>query len=1505
MIMNKKKILTRICAVVLTCILVLSITQLLLVSAKASVTQGDLSVEVLDDNSPYQDDSFLGLVSVPTRFFTYENNGGAAQNSELSKAFDRNWNTAWVSGVDNNVPSNNPFYNTVTVHFNERVTLDGMLYASSSSRVGYGFATEFNIYAAVGNGEFALVGHGKQTATSSKVRIIFSKPVTCDHLKFEFKDVNRSHKYVASAKEFVFLQSNQKNDVDTLMNLFTDYAKYQIAPAYASLQAIGELRAKFQNNLNYKDNIKPILDRAERILNGDLVFDARREFSTAPDAENKIARNGDIVSYAKNTLKFNSFTTNRQVTGIAARADEVVNIYVEAEEGDPLPRIRFSQFYGHWSKWLGGEIRLSRGLNRLTVPYLKNSSYSKEVVSGGAIYIVNPYDETQQSSNVKVYIEDGDLYPVFRKDDDENTYKAELAEYVAAVNANPDKVINITELVSNHTMMTVQANRANELYQTNSPQENMENWETTVRDVLHFAGVEFEEGQPYYDKRNNFLNVNFRVSQHWPNGFMFCHTEHIGLYAGGSEDTLIRSVNDNGKSSIGWGFIHEIGHALDIPERTVGETTNNMVANYNNTYKLGLIRNENYFSSVLNSISSDRDLKTDLWGSDRYNYMVYWLLQSLDTNYWAKQENLYRYTTGITGLTKTEKQVYIASLAMGIDLSYYFERWGTFRIGSDPSFTYDGSSDAFKSYMQQAKDSGKVKEETKKFWYLDSAQYTYMMDKADLEQGIGGMYQETSTTEILNVLKVSNGYSLILPDVTEEAHLGYEILEGNDKDGYTVIGFTHVNTFTDTTQYPQGYEPTYKIVAYDRLLKTSQESAPKALEYQSEVCELKGVKYNTLSEAIAQASRGDTIYLLKNFIDSGVIIDKNLTITIKEDVATDITLYKGGDNVIFSVNAGCSLTVKGAADKKLILDGNRLKQKNSMITVAANGQLHVRENVTLQNNKNTGNGGAIYAPNASSKIYITGATICNNTAGSGGAIYNSGNVTVTDSKFTNNTATNGGAISNVGGGIITVKNTEITGNTSTNGGAVYIDGRTILSNSTLKNNTAQTGGAIYISPGANAQTRFLTVDAGTVISDNRAKSASVLYMTNGANVSLDAATIENSSTAVMRVLSALSKRNTAAAPAVYINSGNLQINGNTVAMQGTIYKNSGSVQIKGQMLNSATGKLVFSLKNYDVTTPVFTTNFDLIQEDLDGVSLANDSYTLIIGEDKRSVYLKAKEIIYTVQFNTNGGTIHSGTITDYIFGTTTTLPADITREGYTFAGWYETEDFSGAAVTEIAADTQGNKVYYAKWVQNPTPVDMPEEIVVLGRTAHTLTLAAKTGHEYSIDGGITWHRVQEDRKYVFEGLHKGTQYSILARLTVVTPGSSPGVKTLKATTALKDAREIAEEYIHGANLTNYNNKTDWTESAANHMVRITVDENGNYLIVPQAVINEDPTESDDGGEILLSPEQPPETSAETMLENVPETGDENSLMLWGALFICALGGLILLAIRLPEKKQKD
>lgn len=47
---------------------------------------------------------------------------------------------------------------------------------------------------------------------------------------------------------------------------------------------------------------------------------------------------------------------------------------------------------------------------------------------------------------------------------------------------------------------------------------------------------------------------------------------------------------------------------------------------------------------------------------------------------------------------------------------------------------------------------------------------------------------------------------------------------------------------------------------------------------------------------------------------------------------------------------------------------------------------------------------------------------------------------------------------------------------------------------------------------------------------------------------------------------------------------------------------------------------------------------------------------------------------------------------------------DMTREGYTFEGWYADSDFSGAPVTEISSTDMGNKEFYAKWTRNTMPI---------------------------------------------------------------------------------------------------------------------------------------------------------------------------------------------------------
>ena len=73
---------------------------------------------------------------------------------------------------------------------------------------------------------------------------------------------------------------------------------------------------------------------------------------------------------------------------------------------------------------------------------------------------------------------------------------------------------------------------------------------------------------------------------------------------------------------------------------------------------------------------------------------------------------------------------------------------------------------------------------------------------------------------------------------------------------------------------------------------------------------------------------------------------------------------------------------------------------------------------------------------------------------------------------------------------------------------------------------------------------------------------------------------------------------------------------------------------------------------------------------------------------------------YTVTLHANGGMINSGNVTSYTYGVGATLPTDVTRTGYTFKGWYDSENLTGSPVTAIGDTETGNKEYWAKWEIN-------------------------------------------------------------------------------------------------------------------------------------------------------------------------------------------------------------
>ena len=102
-----------------------------------------------------------------------------------------------------------------------------------------------------------------------------------------------------------------------------------------------------------------------------------------------------------------------------------------------------------------------------------------------------------------------------------------------------------------------------------------------------------------------------------------------------------------------------------------------------------------------------------------------------------------------------------------------------------------------------------------------------------------------------------------------------------------------------------------------------------------------------------------------------------------------------------------------------------------------------------------GQGGAI---NNSGSLTVNACTFANNGAASnqstGGAVDNSGQLTVTDSTFTGNTSINaGGAIYSGQGATLTVDHSTFTGNTGGQGGAIFNGGSLTMTNSTISGNS--------------------------------------------------------------------------------------------------------------------------------------------------------------------------------------------------------------------------------------------------------------------------------------------------------------------------------------------------------------------------------------------------------------------------------------------------------------------
>jgi len=141
---------------------------------------------------------------------------------------------------------------------------------------------------------------------------------------------------------------------------------------------------------------------------------------------------------------------------------------------------------------------------------------------------------------------------------------------------------------------------------------------------------------------------------------------------------------------------------------------------------------------------------------------------------------------------------------------------------------------------------------------------------------------------------------------------------------------------------------------------------------------------------------------------------------------------------------------------------------------------------------------------------------------------------------------------------------------------------------------------------------------------------------------------------------------------------------------------------------TVTGAVKGALTGTGTTRTLSILNITVANGESITVEIANPTGYAITPASQTVVVYKASSsgggsstTYYTVKFNTNGGNAVSDKSVAY--GNTVTKPADPTRDGYTFTGWYTDE--ACTALYDFSVKVTKSFTLYAGWEKTETPVD--------------------------------------------------------------------------------------------------------------------------------------------------------------------------------------------------------
>ena len=512
------------------------------------------------------------------------------------------------------------------------------------------------------------------------------------------------------------------------------------------------------------------------------------------------------------------------------------------------------------------------------------------------------------------------------------------------------------------------------------------------------------------------------------------------------------------------------------------------------------------------------------------------------------------------------------------------------------------------------------------------------------------------------------------------------------------------------------------------------------------------------SNGSASNTYGGAVFNMKTLNINGGVIESNSSVYggAIANYGGSVKITGGGirNNTAASSGGGIWNYYYGNNPGKVTIEGGSATLNNAPYGggIYSSGSTNVVEMTagTLSQNSAT-YGGGIYVASGTFTLSGSDAAVSNNTAASnadnqfayGGGIYNGGTLQIKKGEISGNQSKNnvsaeqsvGGGIYNKVGGSGTMTGGTVKNNLAYYGGGLMNCGSFTITGGEITSNTANQGGGAYNGKGSN-YTGLFTMSGTAKLHNNKVVEkgagsdlATEINGTDNLNL-IGAASMNESLTISGKAITGWYEdgrideagnviENTRYTVNPYSNVTDLSSTYNTVSFNNVLYLIAAHGQSFTLTYDKNCDDTVSGMpdsESYDITgdTAGESHTFTLSTNEparegytFKGWSLAAGSTETVTEataynteEGKCSVTVYAVwEIIpntFTVTFNTNGGSAIDPLIVEE--GNKATRPADPTRSGYTFSGWYSDSALTGAFDFDTAITS--DITLYAKWTEN-------------------------------------------------------------------------------------------------------------------------------------------------------------------------------------------------------------